>query len=108
MALLIGLLSLRSAHPEGAPEVVAAHFNPRLRGPESEGDARPVPDFCRARALETRRGTGDALCPSRAGWHKINQAVERAWSEGTLADLMGTPAMFGDVPPPARQSNRTA
>ena len=52
--------------------------------------------------------TVEALCPSRAGWHKINQAVERALSEVTLADLMGTPAMFGDVPPPARQSNRTA
>jgi len=40
--------------------------------------------------------TVETLCPSRAGWHKINQAVERALSEVTLADLMGTPAMFGE------------
>ncbi|MEE8562841.1 MAG: SUF system Fe-S cluster assembly regulator [Alphaproteobacteria bacterium] len=52
--------------------------------------------------------TVEALCPSRAGWHKINQAVERALAEVTIADLMGTPAMFGDVPAPARQSNRSA
>jgi FeS assembly SUF system regulator len=50
----------------------------------------------------------EMLCPSRAGWHKINQAVERALAEVTLADLMGQPAMFGDVPQPARQSNSTA
>ena len=31
MALLTGLLSLNSARPEAAPEVVAAHFNHRLR-----------------------------------------------------------------------------
>ena len=59
MALLIGLLSLRSAHPEVAPEVVAAHFNHRLRGPESEGDARYVTDFCRERGIELAMGTGD-------------------------------------------------
>lgn len=52
--------------------------------------------------------TVEALCPSRAGWHKINQAVERALAEVTIADLMGTPAMFGDVPAPTYQSNRSA
>jgi FeS assembly SUF system regulator len=39
--------------------------------------------------------TVETLCPSRAGWHKINEAVESALAEVTLADLMGTPAMFG-------------
>lgn len=52
--------------------------------------------------------TVEALCPSRAGWHKINQAVERALAEVSIADLMGTPAMFGDVPAPTYQSNRSA
>jgi FeS assembly SUF system regulator len=41
--------------------------------------------------------TVETLCPSRAGWHKINEAVERALSEVTLADLMGTPAIFSEV-----------
>ncbi len=59
MALLSGLLSLRSSRPEVAPEVVAAHFNHRLRGPESEGDARYVTDFCRERSIELAMGTGD-------------------------------------------------
>jgi FeS assembly SUF system regulator len=38
--------------------------------------------------------TVETLCPSRAGWHKINEAVERALSEVSLAELMGTPTMF--------------
>lgn len=49
--------------------------------------------------------TVETLCPSRAGWHKINQAVERALAEVTLADLMGTPAVFAEpaaVPQPTR------
>ncbi|MCH7734090.1 MAG: tRNA lysidine(34) synthetase TilS [Chloroflexi bacterium] len=59
MALLTGLLSLNSARPEAAPVVVAAHFNHRLRGPESEGDARYVSDFCSDHGIELVMGTGD-------------------------------------------------
>jgi DNA-binding IscR family transcriptional regulator len=50
----------------------------------------------------------ETLCPSRAGWHKINLAVERALAEVSIADLMGTPAMFGDPAAPRPQSARTA
>ncbi len=52
--------------------------------------------------------TVETLCPSRAGWHKINEAVERALSEVSLADLIGTPAMLLDLPPPASRPNRSA
>ncbi|MDH3239721.1 MAG: SUF system Fe-S cluster assembly regulator [Alphaproteobacteria bacterium] len=48
--------------------------------------------------------TVETLCPSRAGWHKINEAVERALSEVSLAELMGTPAQFAA---PARESHET-
>ena len=48
--------------------------------------------------------TVETLCPSRAGWHKINEAVERALSEVSLAELMGTPALFAA---PARESHET-
>jgi FeS assembly SUF system regulator len=44
--------------------------------------------------------TVETLCPSRAGWHKINEAVERALSEVSLADLMRGPILFADAPPP--------
>jgi FeS assembly SUF system regulator len=52
--------------------------------------------------------TVETLCPSRAGWHKINEAVERALSGVSLAELMGTPPMLADLPPPAARPNRTA
>ena len=52
--------------------------------------------------------TVEMLCPSRAGWHKINQAVERALSGVSLAELIGTPAMLADLPPPASRPNRSA
>lgn len=37
----------------------------------------------------------ETLCPTRDGWHRINEAVNRALSGVTLAELMGAP------PPPA-------
>lgn len=42
----------------------------------------------------------ESLCPTRAGWHKINDAILSALTGVTLADLMGEPLAFG--PPPAR------
>ncbi len=44
--------------------------------------------------------TVETLCPSRAGWHKINEAVERALSDVSLAELIGTSAVLSDFPPP--------
>jgi len=52
--------------------------------------------------------TVETLCPSRAGWHKINEAVERALSEVSLAQLMGTPAVFAEPAAPRRETTRTA
>ncbi|MDX1483079.1 MAG: SUF system Fe-S cluster assembly regulator [Alphaproteobacteria bacterium] len=52
--------------------------------------------------------TVETLCPSRAGWHKINQAVERALSEVSLAELMGTPPLLAELPTAARASRRSA
>jgi FeS assembly SUF system regulator len=49
--------------------------------------------------------TVEMLCPSRASWHKINQAVERALSGVSLAELIGTPAMLADLPPPTSRPN---
>ena len=42
--------------------------------------------------------TVETLCPSRAGWHKINEAVERALAGVSLAELMGTPPILTDLP----------
>ncbi len=44
-------------------------------------------------------GAGDcgieALCPARANWQRVNEAIRRALSEITLADMAGTvPAAF--------------
>lgn len=39
----------------------------------------------------------ETLCPSRAGWHKINRAVERALSGVTLADLIGEPPIIAEI-----------
>ena len=51
--------------------------------------------------------TVETLCPSRAGWHKINEAVERALSNVSLAELMGTPPMLADLPPrPSTSTSR--
>lgn len=42
----------------------------------------------------------ETLCPSRAGWHKINRAVERALSEVTVADLIGEPPIIAEISAP--------
>lgn len=50
----------------------------------------------------------ETLCPSRAGWHKINQAVERALSDVTVADLIGEPPIIAEISestPPAKGTN---
>lgn len=55
--------------------------------------------------------TVETLCPSRAGWHKINEAVQRALSEVSLAELMGGSDMFAEpaeAGPPPRQARQTA
>lgn len=40
----------------------------------------------------------ETLCPTRAGWHKINDAIQGALAGVTLADLMASPpAMFPPV-----------
>lgn len=44
--------------------------------------------------------TVETLCPSRAGWHKINEAVERALSEVSLAELTGGPMRFPEPAAP--------
>ena len=59
MAMLVALAHLREADPNQIPMFVAAHFNHRLRGPESEGDARYVRDFCTEHEITFEIGTGD-------------------------------------------------
>jgi tRNA(Ile)-lysidine synthase len=59
MAMLTGMASLHETSSDQAPEFVAAHFNHRLRGSESEGDARYVRDFCDERGIVCEIGTGD-------------------------------------------------
>src|SRR5690606_8013215 len=39
----------------------------------------------------------ETLCPTRAGWHKINAAVLGALSGVTLADLMAPPMVVSDT-----------
>ena len=74
MALLQGLLELR--HEGGAP-LIAAHFNHRLRGLESEGDARFVADACRERGIECVSGTGDIHQLRRASGLSPEAAARR-------------------------------
>lgn len=40
----------------------------------------------------------ETLCPTRSGWHKINDAILGALAGVTLADLMGTPLAFAEAP----------
>ncbi|NQW18180.1 MAG: tRNA lysidine(34) synthetase TilS [Chloroflexi bacterium] len=59
MAMLTAMVNLRESSNEKIPEFVVAHFNHRLRGPESEGDARYVSDFCNEHEIICEIGTGD-------------------------------------------------
>ena len=48
----------------------------------------------------------ETLCPTRAGWHKINAAILGALTGVTLADLMTPPPMFAAATPtPARKES---
>jgi FeS assembly SUF system regulator len=47
----------------------------------------------------------ETLCPTRAGWHKINAAILGALTGVTLADLMSPPLMFAAAPTPARKES---
>lgn len=40
----------------------------------------------------------ETLCPTRAGWHKINDAIRGALTCVTLADLMTPAVMFSATP----------
>ena len=40
----------------------------------------------------------ETLCPTRAGWHKINAAILKALTGVTLAELMNDPVAFMDPP----------
>jgi FeS assembly SUF system regulator len=43
------------------------------------------------------------LCPSRRGWHRINDAIRKAFEDVTLADM--SPAlMFGEAPAPGAEA----
>lgn len=44
----------------------------------------------------------ETLCPTRAGWHKINDAILGALTNVSLADLMTPPIPYG--PPPGHIS----
>ena len=59
MAMLTAMINLRQTSSDQVPEFAVAHFNHRLRGPESEGDARYVRDFCFEREIICEIGTGD-------------------------------------------------
>jgi tRNA(Ile)-lysidine synthase len=61
MALLAGLMRLSDVANVAVPRLIATHFNHRLRGPESEGDARYVVDFCAQHGVESLIGTGDVM-----------------------------------------------
>jgi tRNA(Ile)-lysidine synthase len=59
MAMLTAIANLHETSSDQVSDFVAAHFNHRLRGPESEGDARYVRDFCDERGIVCEIGTGD-------------------------------------------------
>ncbi len=48
----------------------------------------------------------ETLCPTRSGWHKINDAILNALSGVTLADLMGEPLSFSGPPPAPRAASQ--
>lgn len=73
LALLQALLEIWSG--EGA--LIAAHFNHRLRGYHSEGDARFVTDFCRERGIECLTGTGDVQAFKEEASLSLEDAARR-------------------------------
>jgi len=42
----------------------------------------------------------ESLCPMRGNWDKVNQAIQRALGEVTLADMAVFPPLFVDPPAP--------
>jgi len=45
----------------------------------------------------------EALCPTRAGWHRINRALKEALEQVTLAEIAALSTVpFGAVPRPAQ------
>lgn len=73
-ALLLGLEALQS---EGAPPLIVAHFNHRLRGRASDGDARFVADLCASRGVECVSGTGDTPSYTRESGLSPEAAARR-------------------------------
>ena len=65
MAMLTAMINLRRIAGDQVPKFAVAHFNHRLRGPESEGDARYVRDFCLERGIICEIGTGDVAAFGR-------------------------------------------
>jgi FeS assembly SUF system regulator len=48
----------------------------------------------------------ETLCPTRAGWHKINAAILGALTGVTLADLIAPPLAFTEPPAPPRRASQ--
>ena len=81
MALLFGLYLLRQ---KLGITLEAAHFNHRLRGEESERDARFVSDFCRDYQIPLHMGAG-TITPGKKGL----EAAAREARYGFLESLPG-------------------
>lgn len=56
-------------------DVIAAHYNHRLRGEESERDERFVRDFCAANGIRCVVGSGDVAAYARASGIGIEEAA---------------------------------
>jgi tRNA(Ile)-lysidine synthase len=91
VALLRVLLSLQSSHPAvGAmqSELAVGHFNHRLRGAESDGDAEFVAKLCDRLGVPFHRGVADPL-PAGAALSEAAAREQRYAFLQQLAEQLG-------------------
>lgn len=74
VALLLGLVELLEARRD---LLLVAHFNHRLRGLASEGDARFVSDLCRDLGIRSVTGTGDVAEARRTSKRSLEETARR-------------------------------
>ena len=74
--------------------VVAAHFNHRLRGADSDRDQAFVESWCAARGIEAVCGSGDVAAQAPG------EGQSQAEAAPDLRDDILSPAMPNRMPPP--------
>ncbi|MEG1858099.1 MAG: tRNA lysidine(34) synthetase TilS [Pseudoflavonifractor sp.] len=87
LALLKGMEAARGI------TVLAAHFNHRLRGADSDGDQIFVADWCRANGIPLYTGSGDVAAAAKArgqGVEETARALRYAFLRSTAAAVHAT------------------